>query len=181
MDRSCDDIGCARSEMTPIGMLRTSYVTLFDEETRAFVEAGNALIIGTVGAAGDPCATRGWGLTVLPEPMQIRVLLDGSDLTTVAHVAAGGPIAVTAASIRTLESVQLKGRALGVEPADDDDLARADRYCTAMFSDIHGTDFTPLELLEQLRPPSFVACTVEVEEAFDQTPGPNAGERRDAR
>jgi hypothetical protein len=76
--------------------------------------------------------------------------------------------------------VQLKGRALGLERADDDDLARADRYCTAMFTDIHETDFTPLELLEQLRPPSFVACTVVVDEAFDQTPGPQAGQRRAA-
>ena len=113
--------------------------------------------------------------------MQVRVLLDGSDLATVAHAAAGGPIAITAASVRTLESVQLKGRALEIEPAGEDDLVRADRYCGEMFTDIHETDFTPLELLVQLRPPSFVACTVLVDEAFDQTPGPQAGERRGER
>ncbi len=32
-------------------------------------------------------------------------------------------------------------------------------------------------LTERLRPAAYVACTVEIDEAYDQTPGPGAGAR----
>jgi hypothetical protein len=114
---------------------------------------------------------------VLDEPRHVRLLLDAADAPTIDRVSGGAPIAITAASIRTLRSVQLKGRAAAIEEATPDDIARAARYCDAMFTDIHETDFTPMELLEQLRPESYVVCVAAIAEAFNQTPGPHAGER----
>lgn len=149
----------------------------FDLETTAFIESGCALIVGTVGVGNEPCASRGWGLTVLDEPGRIRLLLDAVDTATATNVDGGGALAITGASIRTLQSVQLKGRAVSIEPASPDDEARAGRYCDAMFDAIHETDFTPMALLEQLRPVSYLACVVVVTDVFNQTPGPGAGER----
>jgi hypothetical protein len=154
-------------------MLRTSSVGV-DEPTRAFLEAGSALIIGTVDAGGQPHAGRGWGLDVVAG-MQMRLLLDASDAGTLAHAAAGGAIAVTAADVRTLRSVQLKGHAVGVEDATDEDRARSERYCEAFFTDILETDGTPRALTARMVPPDVVACTIEVDELYDQTPGPGAG------
>lgn len=148
-----------------------------DDDTTAFVHSGCALVLGTVDADGQPCAGRGWGMTVTDEPGRVRLLLDADDAVTVRNLIAGAPIAVTAASIRTLASVQFKGRVTSAEPATSDDLARAESYCAAMFTDIHETDFTPMELLEELRPTQLSACTVEIEDRFDQTPGPTAGAR----
>jgi hypothetical protein len=148
-----------------------------DDETRAFVESGCALVLGTVDPGGAPCAGRGWGVTVGDEAGRLRLVLDADDTVTLHNVTAGAPIAVTAASIRTLASVQFKGRVVGTEPIAPDDLARAESYCAAMFADIHETDFTPMELLEALRPHRLAVCTVGVEERFDQTPGPGAGAR----
>lgn len=153
----------------------------FDVETTAFVESGCALIVGTVGEAGEPWAGRGWGLTVLDEPGQVRLLLDAGDGATTGNVSRSGPIAVTAASIRTLRSVQLKGTAIRLEPVSAADELRAARYCDAMFADIHETDFTPMALLELLRPASYVACLAVIADVFNQTPGPGAGERMSGR
>ena len=160
--------------------LRTSYLGLLawlDDETTAFLHSGCALILGTVDPDGEPCAGRGWGLTVTDEPGLVRLLVDADDGVTLRNITESAPIAVTAGDIRTLRSIQLKGRVAGAEPARPDDLAKADAYCQAMFTDIHQTDFTPLELLEELRPHRLAACTVQVDDRFDQTPGPGAGAR----
>ena len=149
---------------------------------RELAERGCALVVGTVGPDGSPYASRGWGLSLTPASASpVRLLLDAGDRVTIANLSRdvehGGRIAVTGADVVTLRSFQLKGRSTAITPATDDDLAKVDRYCDEFFTDIANTDGTPRHLTEQLRPAAFVACTVEVEEAFDQTPGPDAGAR----
>ncbi len=146
-------------------------------ETVALVESGCALILGTVGATGEPYASRAWGLTVLArDDLRIRLLLDLADDVTVDHLSASGAIAITATSVPTLRSVQLKGRAVAIEAATHEDRARASQYCDAFLTDVEVTERTPRALLERIRPGGFRACIVEVCEVYDQTPGPRAGE-----
>ncbi|MCB1016579.1 MAG: pyridoxamine 5'-phosphate oxidase family protein [Acidimicrobiales bacterium] len=149
---------------------------------RALAERGCALVVGTVGRDGSPHAGRGWGLTLSPaSPSPVRLLLDAGDEVTLANLrhARGGRIAVTGADVETLRSFQLKGRVVAIEDATDDDLEKLGRYCDDFFTDIEVTDGTPRHLTERLRPATCVACTIEVDEAFDQTPGPGAGSRVD--
>ena len=150
---------------------------MFDTEITAFLESGCALIVGTVAADGAPHAGRAWGLDVIDpgDPPSVRVLLDADDTATIEHAGRGGAIAVTAASVRTLRSVQLKGRSLGLEVATPADAERARRFTDQFFTDIHETDGTDLAMLEQIVPSGYVACTLEVHGHFDQTPGPAAG------
>jgi hypothetical protein len=150
---------------------------VFDEEITAFLESGCSLIVGTVAADGEPHAGRAWGLSVTHAEDQpsLRVLLDVDDVTTVEHAAAGGAIAITATSVRTLRSVQLKGRTLGLEVATHDDGERAQRYIDEFFTDIRETDGTDIDVIGRLVPAGYVACTVEVHDRFNQTPGPGAG------
>ena len=134
------------------------------------------MIVGTVDDAGEPFATRGWGLTVLPgEPVQVRVLLDPDEAQALANLRTTGRVAVTATSVVTASSLQLKGRLHDVEPAVDRDLERAERFCDDFFGDVVATDRTPMEIVERLRPERYVACIIDVEEVYDQTPGPSAG------
>jgi hypothetical protein len=149
---------------------------VFEPATREFLEGGCALIVGTVGTDGEPHASRGWGLDVLgDDPPVVRLLLDAGDGVAVGHAAARGQIAVTAASVRTLRSTQLKGTSLALEPADQGDGDRAQRYIDQFFTDIGETDGTAPEVLARLVPAGYVACTIRVDERFDQTPGPGAG------
>ena len=152
---------------------------VFDDETRAFLESGCALIVGTVDPDGAPHAGRGWGLSVLETgpPARLRLLLDADDERSVAHAAAGGAIAVTATSVTTLRSMQLKGPSIGIEVATVDDEARAARFIDDFFADVHATDGVEWDVFERMAPTGYVAFVLEAQESYDQTPGPKAGAR----
>lgn len=150
---------------------------MLDEDRTTFLESGCALIVGTVLPDGEPHAGRGWGLTVLADGGHVRLLLDEEDVAMVERATSGGGIAITGASVRTLRSVQLKGRAVSTEAASADDATRAKRYCDAFFGDIVETDGTDRGIVERLLPLGYVACTIAIEHLFDQSPGPGAGAR----
>ena len=149
---------------------------------RELAERGCALVVGTVGPDGSPYASRGWGLTLTPTTTgPVRLLLDAGDAVTLANLRreGDGRVAITGADVVTLRSFQLKGRVVAIDDADAEDRAKVDRYCDDFFTDIEATDGTPRVLTERLRPAAYVACTVEIDEAYDQTPGPGAGSRVD--
>ena len=107
----------------------------------------------------------------------VRLLLDADDHRSIEHAVAGGAIAVTATNVRNLRSVQLKGQVRSPAVVRAEDAERAQRYMEGFFGDISDTDGTSPTLLERFVPSGFVACTIEVHERFDQTPGPEAGGR----
>lgn len=149
---------------------------MLDPDSVALVEGGCALIVATVGADGAPLATRGWGLTVLDgEPLRVRLLLNADEHGALANLASTRAIAVTAADVPTLRSVQLKGRVVGFDDADDADLDKVRRYTEALFDDIERADGAQRSILRRWRAARHVACVVEVDEGYDQTPGPGAG------
>jgi hypothetical protein len=132
-----------------------------------------------VRAGNVPHSTRGWGLEVLPgPPLRMRLLLSAED----AIVGRDGPsgatgtrVAVTATDPHTMRSVQFKGRADAMIAATDDDRAVARRFCDSFFAAVKEVEGTDRLLLERMVPIDYVACTVVVDELFDQTPGPGAG------
>lgn len=148
---------------------------MFEPQTTTFLESGCALIVGVVDPHGAPHASRGWGLDVLPEVGAVRLLLDADDAPFVTHLEVGARLAITGADVRTLRSVQLKGRVLAVEPATPADDERVARFCEAFFTDIVETDGQPRTLLERLVPARYLACAMAVDQRYDQTPGPGAG------
>ena len=147
---------------------------MLSEDDRRFLESGCALIVGTVAADGTPHASRGWGLDVLDD-RGVRLVLDGDDAQTIANADATGAIAITAADVRTLHSVQLKGSVRAIQQGGEAEVARALRYADAFFGDIHDTDGTAYHVLERLVPSRYVVCECQVDDWFDQTPGPGAG------
>ena len=148
---------------------------MLSAETKEFLESGCALIIATVSSSGEPFASRGWGIDVLDGDGRIRLLLEEADSRVLENLLDTGRIAITAAHVPTLHSMQLKGRYVRSEPADDRDRRKAARYCDAFFTDIENTDGTPRRLLQRLMPEGYVACEVTIDDFFDQTPGPGAG------
>jgi hypothetical protein len=147
---------------------------VFDGDTKGFLESGCALIFGTVGTDGEPHVNRGWGFTVAANNRH-RLLVAADDTVARANLDENGRIAITATSVRTLHSMQLKGRVVAFEDATADDHARAARYCDAFADDIFEIDGTPRKYVQRVVPHSYVALTVEIDECFDQTPGPKAG------
>jgi hypothetical protein len=148
--------------------------TVFSRETVEFLQSGCGLLVAAVSADGTPRANRGWGLDVLADE-RVRVLLDADEQTTLEYLAEHDRIAINATSVPTYRSIQLKGRCIGVDAANDADAARARRYCDEFLAEVVAVDGYDLAILQRLVPASFVACTVQVEELYDQTPGPAAG------
>ena len=159
--------------------LASEVETVIDEALQAFLERGGAIIVGSVSPDGVPHAQRGWGCSVTG-PTTIRLLLDRSDPVLGEHLDARARLAVTSADVRTLRSVQLKGRVTGVEEPGDEDLCRCDAHNEELFSDIEQTDHFPRVLTARMVPPSYLVATIEVEELYDQTPGPGAGAQVEA-
>jgi hypothetical protein len=159
-------------------MLRTSF-PVFDADLVDFIESGCATIVGFVTADGAPFATRAWGTSVVDvDPSQVRLLL-GAGAVAAAGRSGSEPFAIafTGGDVRTLRSVQVKGTARDLEPAAAADLVRSRAYCDAFFDAVCEADGTPRPLMERLAPVDLVACTVDVDEVYDQTPGPGAGAR----
>lgn len=150
---------------------------MFTLDVMSIIEAGTSLIVGTVGPDGEPRASRAFALTVVdPDANVVRLVLSADDPIVVANLATGA-LAVTAADVRTLRSVQLKGRITQIEPPTVDDLATAHEHAELFFAAIADTDGHPPSLTRQLLPIDSIAVEMVVEELFDQTPGPSAGSR----
>lgn len=149
------------------------------EGVRELLEGGSALIIGLTRSDGAPYATRGWGLDVDESEAGARVLIRAVDLAPLgfqAGDAPGVPIAVTAADVRTLSSVQVKGTLRELTPSLEADAERKDRYCDGFIEAIVDIDGIALEVAERWRPSDvLVRCWITFDELFTQTPGPSAG------
>jgi adenylate cyclase len=144
--------------------------------TASFLEGKATMIVGIVGADGAPVATRAWALEVLdPAAGRVRIALDAADAEPFAHLAGGGMLALTSADVPTLDSRQVKGRVDRFEPVTDHDLERVDIHAHRVFTDISIVDRIPYDLIARIKPRSFVACELTVDEIYDQTPGPGAG------
>jgi hypothetical protein len=144
-------------------------------EVAALLQSPCSLIVGTVDASGLPAAARGTGLEVLDDGRRVRLLLSDAATIAIDNLRTTRRIALTGTEVATLVSYQVKGHAQSVEAATDADLRLADTYLAGFFQAVHDTDGTEIAMLERLRPHGHVAVVFDVEEIYDQTPGPNAG------
>lgn len=161
------------------GLLSSCY--LLDDASRTLLEAGSSTIIGIVEADGGPCATRGWGSVVVDdEPLRVRVLVGAGQLRAMGHQpGATDPfaIAITGCDVRTLRSIQLKGTVVAIEEICDEDRGVSAAFCDDFFAAVEEVDHIERWLMERLVPADLWACICEIDEVFDQTPGPGAGAR----
>jgi hypothetical protein len=149
---------------------------VFGSELTAMIEDGAGLVVGTVGDDGEPRATRAWSVTLVdPDERRVRVVVSADDEVTVANLRVGTTLALNGADVRTLRSVQLKGRVVAVEAAGPDDLDSARDQSERFLQAVHDTDGNPLEQLRRILPIEVVVVEVVVVEMYDQTPGPDAG------
>jgi len=151
-------------------------IDLGDEAVTSHLHSGCALLVGTIGADGQPWASRGWGLTVIDaDAGRLRLLVEADDPETVARLRAGGRVAITATSVINFKSIQVKGRGVAIVELTEDDQRRRDQYVHDLVHDIHSVEGYAKDVLESWARRRVVPCIVEVDTSFDQTPGPSAG------
>jgi hypothetical protein len=148
---------------------------VFGSELNTMIDAGAGLIVGSVDGNGTPRGVRAWAAWVVdPGAQRLRVVLTGDDREVVANLT-DGRVALTAADVRTLRSVQMKGRVLSIDEPTAADLELAAFQTERFFVSITETDGNPMEMLMLMLPSTQIVLEMIVDEQYDQTPGPTAG------
>lgn len=150
-----------------------------DDDLRALLEDGVATVLGTRDADLAPEVARGWGLRVLEDRTTVELCLGlPSGRRTLANLADNGRLAVTCVRPSDYRQVQLKGRGREAGAPTEDDrawVARHQAAFTAQVADVGIAPETCHRFWSHDDPGALVKLRLAVEEAFDQTPGPDAG------
>lgn len=146
-----------------------------DDDLRQHLADGVVMIVGSTSPSGVPCASRGFGATPFGDDT-LEVYLDIEDTTAAENLATTGRIAVTTGHQRTFRSIQFKGSASAPMPASALQREAAIGHLRRFWDRIQVDDNLAREAVEQGTPRGFLVCVMTIEMAFDQTPGPRAGE-----
>ena len=141
------------------------------------VESGVSIIVGTCNLELEPECARGLGARVADDRRHVSIILNGALASRVrADLAATSRIAVGFSRIHDHHSMQLKGRVTDVRPGTPEDAAWHARYLIAFGEQLSQAGL-PRSVVRGVRCDPVVVVTFAIEEVFDQTPGPGAGER----
>ena len=165
-------------------MKRPERPALIDDELKDFLESGPSVIVGTRDAGLAPEITRGWGPRVSEDRRSVSVCVPlATSAKTLDNLASNGRIALTCALPTDVKSVQLKGTCIETSEPDAVDLAAVEEH-REVFAARNEHIGVPRHMVEtlwrrELEPsPVLVKIRFVPEQAFDQTPGPDAGSPR---
>ena len=141
------------------------------------LEPGMSILVGTADAAGIPSCCRGIAIQSLDEFETVTVYLPvATSHDTIHNLAMTRRLAVVATHPRDNFATQFKGTTTETRLARDEEEGFVRARLDA-FADVLDRIGVPRRLTRTVAHwPAFVV-TVRVEHVFDQTPGPNAGNR----
>jgi hypothetical protein len=153
---------------------------LLPDDLLAMMARGVSVIVGSCDARKHPSVMRAVGSHVDTASGEITVFLARPHARQLLQdIAAGNPVSTVFSQPSTHRTVQVKARCAtqrNAEPGDREVLAR---YLTAMEGELLHVHIPP-ELTRAMLAHRFedvVAVTFRPEQAFDQTPGPQAGRK----
>jgi hypothetical protein len=154
----------------------------FNADRAAFMQSGVSMSFGSRDDRLRPSVTRGLGCRVLPGG-EVRLYVDAplsQDLLR--DVAMTGQLAAVFSDIVHHRTLQVKAADARVVALDEDDHAAAEAYA-ARFGEVVVAlgylESVPRALLGSMRA-SRTAIVCHPHEGFEQTPGPQAGQRLEA-
>lgn len=150
---------------------------MVDTRVRRCLDAGMSLLVATVNSQLVPVCCRAIALASADDLTTVTVYLPlATSHETIQNVATTHRMAIAATFPLDNFSVQLKGTTGDARIARDDEAAFV-RSRLASFADVLDTIGVPRRAtLNAACWPAF-AVDMRVEQAFEQTPGPNAGTR----
>ena len=153
---------------------------VLDEDHAAFIQSGVSVVVATRNADLVPDAVRGCGCRVSRDRRSVTVLVESLRIgSVVADIEANGMIAVVFSQPSTHRTIQLKGtdaRVARVSPRDRD---LVERHLTAWVDELAAIGYRPefARAVHGDAPDAMVALVFTPTAAFQQTPGPGAGDR----
>jgi hypothetical protein len=152
---------------------------LLTPELLAMMARGVSVIVSSCGPDLTPSLMRAVGSQVGPQGEQITVFLNRRQSAQLLHdVARSGRVAVVFSEPHSHRTVQLKSNGARLREVTPDDAPALQRYLQAMQGELGLIGFTPDFASAMLahRLEDLSAITFAPEQAFDQTPGPLAGQ-----
>lgn len=150
---------------------------VIDDELKEFVESGVAVLVGAVDAEGKPRLAYAWGPRVHPGGTRVSVYIDAPRASPVLADRELNPqFAATFTDPVSVRSIQLKGRILEVTEPNEAERAWVNRHRDAMTASTSLIGDSPQAIRNLWMDDDTVRVDFTVERAFDQTPGPNAGQ-----
>lgn len=142
-----------------------------------FLDGGLSILVGTADERARPECTRGAGVTVDRAADRLTLYLPTCGAArTLENLRANGRIAVTFSRPHDHRTYQLKGRVRAIGDSSEADRQRQQRWLAA-FSEQLAIVGVPRPVMRRWQIHPSVAVELEVEELFEQTPGPGAGSR----
>lgn len=151
---------------------------MIDRELTQFIEGPVMLIIGSVDAAGRTAIGRASGARVLDGGIVQLLVSHWQWPGTIANLLANPRIALTATSPATYASFQLKGQAT-LQPAEESAVALADGYIDATYRLMTSLGVPTTTDAAWFSNRALWEVRLAVTEVYIQTPGPQAGQRRE--
>lgn len=148
---------------------------VIDNELKELLESGVAATAATADEDGRPHLAIAWGPRVHPDGTAVTIFLEVARAEiALADLRTTQRIALTVADPVSYRSVQLKGRQLAVTEADDADRAWVQRHREAFMVTTALVGESPVAVRNRWME-DVLRVDFQVEQAFDQTPGPDAG------
>jgi hypothetical protein len=152
-----------------------------DTQRREFLHGPVAINLASRNADLIPSIARGYGCRVSDDGRRVHVFLAAARAQALLRdLRAGGPIAVVFSRPKTHETLQLKAADAQVTPLRPADRSVMRRYGEAFYAEIvalgYDDGFTR-GLVSGTADEDAVAVSFEPTAAFEQTPGPRAGQK----
>ena len=153
---------------------------VLDEDHASFIQGGVSVVVATRDAGLVPQVARGCGCRVSRDRRRVTVLVEPARVGTLLEdIASSGLVAVVFSQPSTHRTIQLKGtdaRQLQVTAADR---AVAARHLESWVAELTRIGYREefARVVRGLADRGLAAITFTPSAAFQQTPGPGAGER----
>jgi len=155
-------------------------VPAISDSTAAILESQHAAkACASIGAAQPASVAHVFACRVSPDRSQVVALLSRSQSEAVlADVAATGRIAVVACLLPAFKTVQVKGDDAVIVDATDADQRAVAEFCVAFaeYAARHGFPREVVEAHMKAEAGDAIGIRFSPSKAFDQTPGPTAGQ-----
>jgi general stress protein 26 len=141
---------------------------------KEFLESGVAIQVGTAGADGKPHAVTGWGARI-NEDGTVSIFIEAKRASRpLANLATNPKVAVIFGDPISYRSIQLKGQWRSTAPPSEEDQAWVVRHRDLFASSTALVGDNP-NSIRNLWMDEVMRIDFDVQQAFDQTPGPEAG------
>lgn len=153
---------------------------VLDEEHATFIQGGVSVVVATRDADLVPDVVRGCGCRVSADRRRVTVLVEPDRAGTVLEdIRGNGMVAVVFSQPSTHRTIQLKGTDAKLTRVTAADQAIATRHHAAWVAELTSIGYTAdfASVVHGRAQQGMVAIAFTPIAAFQQTPGPGAGER----